>query len=327
MKRRELIQTVGGTALVWPLAAGAQRPSMPVIGYLSGVSRAESEDRLAAFRKGLSQSGYNEGRNVAIEFRWADGDYDRLPALAAELVRQPVTILVATGGPRAVLAAKAATSTIPIAFTIGGDPVKLGVVQSLSRPGGNATGVSFLTADLMPKRFELLRELAPKSKLVALIVNPNTPSADDQVRGAQQAAHASGTRLQVARAGTEAEIDAAFAALARLRPDAMLIGTDAFFNLRSRQFIALSARYGLPAIYEGRNAVVAGGLMSYGPNIAEAFFQAGDYAGRILAGARPAELPVLQPTRFELVINLATARTLGLAIPQTLLLRADEVIQ
>lgn len=327
MKRRALVRVAGALIAPWPLAAVAQRNAMPVIGYLSGVSRVESADRLAGFLRGLSQAGYTEGRNVSIEYRWAGGDYDRLQALAAELVRLPVALLVATGGPRAVLAAKAATATIPIAFTIGADPVKLGVVQSLSRPGGNATGVSFLTADLMPKRFELLRELAPRSKVVALIVNPNTPSAEDQVKGAQAAARASGTRLQVARAGTETEIDAAFATFARYRPDALLIGTDAFFNLQSRQFIALSARYGLPAIYEGRNAVAAGGLMSYGPNIVEAFAQTGAYAGRILAGAMPAELPVLQPTQFELVINLATARALGLAVQQSLLLRADELIQ
>jgi putative ABC transport system substrate-binding protein len=327
MKRRWFVRTAGGMSIGWALAAHAQQASIPVIGYLSGVSRDESADRLAAFLRGLNQAGYREGRNVAIEFRWAGGNYDRLPALAAELVRQSVTILVATGGPRAVLAAQAATPTIPIVFTIGGDPVKLGVVQSLSRPGGNATGISFLTADLMPKRFELLRELVPKSKLVALIVNPNTPSAEDQVKGAEQAARASGTRLQVARAGTETEIDTAVAQLARSRPDAMLIGTDAFFNLRSRQFIALSARHALPAIYEGRNAVAAGGLMSYGPNIAEAYVQTGVYAGRVLGGAKPAELPVLQPTKFELAINVTTAKALGLTIPQSILLRADEVIQ
>jgi putative tryptophan/tyrosine transport system substrate-binding protein len=327
VKRRRFTQVVGGWVITCPPAVWAQRPALPVIGYLSGVSRNESEDRLAAFLRGLNQSGYVEGSNVAIEYRWAGGDYDRLPAMAAELVRKPVTLLVATGGPRAVLAAKAATSTIPIAFTIGADPVMLGVVQTLSRPGGNATGVSFLAAELMPKRFELLRELVPASRRVALVVNPNTPTAEEQVRRAEAAARASGTRLQVERVGTEAEIDAAFAAFGRSRPDALLIGTDAFFNRQSRQFIALCARHALPANYEGRNAVVAGGLMSYGPDIAETFVQTGHYAGRLLAGAKPAELPVLQPTTFQLAINRSTAKTLGLAIPQALLLRADEVIE
>ena len=327
MKRRCFVQVAGGTALAWPLAAHAQRALLPVIGYLSGVAREESEPRLAAFRRGLAQAGYSEGRNVVIEFRWADGDYDRLPALAAELVRRPVDVLVATGGPRAVLAAKGATSTIPIAFTIGADPVRLGVVKSLGRPGGNATGVSFLTADLMPKRFELLRELVPHARLVALLVNPNTPSADDQVEGAQRAARASASRLHVARAGSQAEIDTEFAALARLRPDALLIGTDAFFGTRYRAFVALAERHALPTMYEGRNAVVAGGLISYGPSIDDAYVQTGAYTGRILAGARPADPPVLQPTKFERVVNLKTAKALGLAIPQSLLLRADEVIE
>jgi putative ABC transport system substrate-binding protein len=300
---------------------------MLVIGYLSGASRAESEDRLAAFRRGLGQAGYSEGRNVAIEFRFADGDYTRLPALATELVRLPVGLIVAVGGPRAAQAAKAAAAGVPIVFIHGGDPVKLGLVQSLSRPGGNATGIIFLTVDLMPKRFELLRVLLPNSKRVALMVNPNTPSAEDQVKGAQAAALASGTQLLVARAGSEAEIDTAFAALAQSKPDALLIGTDALFGTRHKQFVALAARHALPAVFEQRNAVVDGGLMSYGPSITEAYVQTGVYAGRVLAGARPQELPVLQPTKFELVIHRGTARTLGLVIPQSLLLRADEVIQ
>jgi len=327
VRRRYFTAVTGAWALASPWAAMAQRPAMPVIGYLSGVSRNESEDRLAAFRRGLAQAGFSEGRNVVIEFRWADGDYGRLAAMADELVRRPVSLLVATGGPRAAQAAKAATSTLPIVFTLGGDPVKLGVVQSLNRPGGNATGVSFLTADLMPKRFELLRELLPSSKLVAVMVNPNTPSAEDQITGAEAAARASGARLQIARAASVAEIDAAFAALAKSRPDALLIGTDALFGTRHKQFIALAARHALPAVYEQRNAVVDGGLMSYGPSITEAYVQTGVYAGKILAGARPADLPVEQPTKFELVINLKTARALGLTIPQSLLLRADEVIE
>jgi putative ABC transport system substrate-binding protein len=305
----------------------AQRPALPVIGYLSGVSRAESESRLAAFRRGLQQAGFREDGNVTLDYRWADGDYGRLAAMAEDLVHQPVNLIVATGGPRAAQAAKAATSTVPIVFVLGGDPVKLGLVRSLNRPGANVTGVSFLTADLMPKRFELLMQLLPRAKLVALMINPNTPSAEDQLRGVETAARAAGTRLLVARAGSEAEIDSAFATLARARPDALLIGTDALFGTRHKQFITLAARHGLPAVYEQRNAVVDGGLMSYGPSIIEAHMQTGLYAGRVLAGAKPAELPVLQPTTFELVVNLGTARALGLAVPQALLLRADEVIE
>jgi putative ABC transport system substrate-binding protein len=298
-----------------------------VIGYLSGVSRAESEDRLAAFRRGLGQAGYSEGRNVAIEFRFADGDYTRLPVLASELVRLPATVIVAVGGSRPAQAAKAASSTVPVVFIHGGDAVKLGLVDSLSRPGGNVTGVVFLTVDLIPKRLELLRVLLPKAKRVALMVNPNTPSAEDQVKGAQAAARAADMQLLEARAGSQAEIDNAFAALVKLKPDALLIGTDALFGTRHKQFIALAARHALPAIYEQRNAVVDGGLMSYGPSITEAYVQTGVYAGRVLAGARPQELPVLQPTKFELAIHRGTARTLGLVIPQSLLLRADEVIE
>ena len=325
-RRRRLIAAVAGAwAPTW--AALAQRSTPPVIGYLSGVSRAESEDRLAAFRRGLGQAGYTEGRNVTIEFRFADGDYTRLPTLAAELVRLPASLIVAVGGPRAAQAAKAATSTEPIVFTLGGDPVKLGLVQSLNRPGGNATGISFLTADLMPKRFELLRELLPKAKRVAVMLNPNTPSAEDQLKGAQAAARASGAQLLVARAGSEVEIDTAFATLVKAKPDALLIGTDALFGTRHKQFIALAARHALPSVYEQRSAVVDGGLMSYGPSIDEAYVQTGVYAGRVLAGARPQKLPVLQPTKFELVINRGTARTLGLPLPQSLLLRADEVIE
>ena len=326
-RRRRFAVATAAWALASPWAVWAQRPPLPVIGYLSGVTRAESEDRLAAFRRGLSQAGYSEGRNVAIEFRFADGDYTRLPALAAELARLPVNLIVAVGGSRPAQAAKAASSSVPVVFIHGGDPVKLGLVQSLSRPGGNATGIIFLTVDLIPKRLELLRELLPKSKLVALMINPNTPSAEEQVKGAEVAARASGTRLLVARAGSEAEIDSAFATLAKAKPDALLIGTDALFGSRHKQFIALAARHALPAIYEQRNAVVDGGLMSYGPSITEAYAQTGVYAGRVLAGARPDSLPVLQPTTFELVINRGTARTLGLAIPQSLLLRASEVLE
>lgn len=326
MRRRGFVSGAGTLAWAWSLAVRAQAPGLPVLGFLSGGSRDTSVDRVEAFREGLARVGVVDGRQVSITYRWADGDYDRLAAMADELVRQPVALLVAVGGPRAVLAAKAATTTIPIVFTIGGDPVRLGIVASLSRPGANLTGVSFLTADLMPKRFELLRELVPRAKLVALLVNPNTPSADEQIRGTQAAARAAGVRLHVARAGTEAGIDAEFAVLMRQRPDALLIGTDAFFNNQRAQLVALAARYALPAIYEGANAVEAGGLLSYGPDIAEAYRQVGGYAARVLGGVKPSDLPVLQPTKFELAVNQRTARALGLKIPQSMLLRADQVV-
>ncbi len=329
MPRREGLRRLllGTLAATLPTAGRAQRSALPLLGFLSGVSQAQSGSRLDAFRRGLHQTGYEEGRNLAIEFRWADGAYERLPGLAAELVRARVDVLVATGGPSAALAAKAASSTLPIAFVFGGDPVRLGVVKSLARPGGNATGVSFLTAELMPKRFELLKTLVPNARLVALLVNPDTPSAPDQIAGVERAARASGCRLHVGRAADRAGLEAALDAIARARPDALLVGTDAFLNARSAELIAFAARERLPAVYEGRNAVVAGGLLSYGPNIDDAHFQAAGYAARLLKGARPAELPVLQPTQFELVVNRATARRLNLEIPASLLLRASEVIE
>jgi len=326
VKRRVLLQAAG-LVCVADRSAQAQPAALPVIGYLSGVRREEGEERLVGFRRGLAQAGYREGQNVRIEFRWADGDYERLPALAAGLVRDGATVLVCSGGPRAALAAKVATSSLPIVFTMGGDPVAMGLVASLSRPGGNVTGVSFLTVDLTPKRFELLRELVPKARLIALLVNPGTPSTQDQLRGAQQAAAAAGLRLHVERARSESEIDAAFTTLARVRPDALLVGTDAFLGARYPQIAQAAARLALPAIYEGSNAVAGGGLLSYGPSINLSYVQLGEYTGRILAGAKPATLPVLQPTNFELVINLRTARALGITVPQALLLRADEVIQ
>jgi putative ABC transport system substrate-binding protein len=313
--------------LLSPGVLRAQGGPLPVIGYLSGVARADTESRLAAFRRGLSEAGYDEGRNAVIEYRFAEGDYDRLAAMAAELVRRPVSLIVAVGGPRAAQAARAATSTLPIVFIMGGDSVRLGLVASLSRPGGNATGVAFQTAEVLAKRFEMLLQLLPKARVVALMVNPNTPSAADQVRDAEAAARIAGVRVQVLRAGNEAEIDAGFTTLARTKPDALLIGTDAFFGVRYKQFVALAAAQRLPAAYEQRNAVVAGGLMSYGPDIDDAYRQTGLYAGRVLAGARPADLPVLQPTKFELVLNLGTARALGIAVPQALRLRADEVVE
>ncbi len=318
---------LGGVAMAWSWSPRAQASAMPAIGFLSGRSPDEAAHLLGAFRQGLNETGYVEGKNVGMEFRWAEGNYNRLPAMASDLVRRDVAILVATGGPRAVLAAKAATSTIPIVFTMGGDPVDAGVVASLAHPGGNATGVSFLGLEVMAKRLGLLHELVPKATVTAFIVNPNTSTAELQTRRVREAARAFGQQLHVFRAGTDGEIDAAFATFAQLQPGALLVGTDAFFAERREQFVALAARYAVAASYEGREAVVAGGLMSYGPSLSEAYRQAGNYTGRILNGAKPGDLPVLQPTKFELVINLKTAKTLGITIPQSLLLRADEVIE
>jgi putative tryptophan/tyrosine transport system substrate-binding protein len=327
MKRRWFIAIVAGAAVTSALPAHSQKPAVQTIGFLGAVSPGEWAPFVAAFRAGLNETGHVENRNVAIEFRWAEGQYARLPALAAELVNRRVAVLVTTGGIPAVMAAKAATSTIPIVFTMGSDPAALGIVASMARPGGNATGVSFFTVELTTKRLELLRELLPKSAVIGLIVNPASPSTKSQVSNANEAARSLGQQLHVFEARTEQEIDATFAAVMRLHPDAILVGTDPFFNLRRKQFVALASRYSVPAVYEGREAVADGGLMSYGPSLLESYRQVGLYTGNILNGAKPADMPVIQPTKFELVINLATAKSLGLAIPQSLLLRADEVIQ
>ena len=327
MDRRAFIGRVAGGVLAAPLATRAQTSSMPVIGFLSSVSPAGWSPFVAAFREGLNEAGYVEGKNVAVEFRWAEGQFDRLPALAADLVSRHVAIIVATGGSRSGLAAKAATSTIPIVFGTGGDPVEQGLVPSLGRPGGNATGVSIFTSDLMTKRLELLHELVPTATEIALVVNPNSEAAESEIRKAQQQVRSYGQRIRVLKASTEQEIDAAFATFAQLRPGGLIIAPDPVLNARREQFVALAARYSVPAIYEGRESAAAGGLMSYGPSLADAYRQVGIYTGRILKGAKPADLPVLQPTKFEMVINLKTAKALGLTIPQSVLLRADEVIQ
>jgi putative tryptophan/tyrosine transport system substrate-binding protein len=326
MDRRTFIGSFAGALLAVPLVARAQKPAMPMIGFLCNASPAQWASYVAAFRKGLNETGYVEGKNLAIEFRWAEGHYDRLPALAADLVRRQVAVLVATGGAGTAQAAKVATSTIPIVFTSGGDPVEFGLVASLSHPGGNATGVSIVTVDLVAKRLGLLHELVPKATTIAYIVNSNVHTAPEALK-AQEAAHSLGLQLHILRAGSEQEIDAAFASLGQLRAGALLVGTDAFFNARRDQFVALAVRYAVPAMLEGRESVAAGGLMSYGASFPEVYRQAGVYTGKILNGAKPADLPVLQPTKFELVINLKTAKALGLTIPQSLLLRADEVIQ
>ena len=326
MKRRDFITVLGGM-VGCSLAARAQKSAMPVIGFLSSASPAQWTSFVAAFRQGLNDAGHIEGKNVGIEFRWAEGHYDRLPALAADLVRRQVAVVVASGGTGAALAAKAATSAIPIVYTGMADPVGMGLVASLGRPGGNVTGISLLGVELDVKRMELLHELVPKATAIALLVNPDDPFAESKVRQAQVEARSFGQQLHVLRARTEQDIDAAFATLVHLRAGALVVGTDPFFGNRREQLVGLTARYAVPTVFHLREFVAAGGLMSYGPSLFETYRQAGIYAGKILNGAKPADLPVLQPTKFELVINLKTARALGLTIPQSLLLRADEVIQ
>jgi putative ABC transport system substrate-binding protein len=326
MRRRELILLLGG-ALTAARALCAQQKAMPVIGYLNGTSPGPNATFLAAFRQGLSETGYIEGQNVAIEYRWAEGRYDRLPALATDLVGNKVDVIVAGGSPFSALAAKDATSTILIVFIIGTDPVELGLVASLGRPGGNLTGASILTFELMPKRLELLLELVPQAKVIALLVNPNNPQTARIIRDMQEAARTKGVQLHVLKAGTESDIDAAFASLIQLQASALLVGSDPFLFSRRDELVALAARYAVPAIYEWREFVELGGLISYGTGLTDIWRRFGIYAGRILRGEKPADLPVQQPTTFELVVNLKTASALRLTVPQTILARADEVIE
>ena len=329
MKRREFITLIGGAAVAWPLAARAQQRAMPVVGFLNATSPDGFTERLTAFRQGLKDTGYVEGENVAIEYRWAEGQMERLPALAAELVRRPVAVIAAPGNTSVVLAAKAATTTIPIVFAVAEDPVRLGIVTSLARPGGNLTGVNFFNAELVAKRMELLRELVPGAVRVAVLVNPATDVANaaSVVRDVDAAARAKGAQMQVFNASTSREIDVAFAALVRERLDALFVSGDGFFNSRRVQLVHLATRYAVPTTYAARDYPAVGGLMSYGTSITDTYRQTGVYAGRILKGAKPADLPVTQATKFELVINHQTARTLGLAVPPTLLSLADEVIE
>ena len=327
LRRREFITLLGGAAAAWPLAARAQQPAMPVVGFLSSRSPAGSDYLVVAFRTGLAEAGYSENHNVAVEYRWADGRYEQLPALALELVRWPVSVIVSAGGTPAALAAKKATANIPIVFSVGGDPVEIGLVESFGRPGGNATGFSILTTTLEAKRLALLRELVPGTDTLNLLLNMENPPAKTQLRDVEAAARAFNVSVQVLPADTDEEIDAAFVKMAEQPKSALLVGADPFFDTRRDKLVTLAARYAIPAMYQFREYTAAGGLISYGINLPDVYRQAGGYAARILKGAKPADLPVVQPTKFELVINLNTARALGLSVPLTLQASADEVIE
>src|SRR5215831_2846200 len=328
MRRRDFITLLGGAVASWPLAAQAQQSTMPVIGFLNPYSPDGQSERLRGFRQALAEIGFVEGVSLAIDYRWAEGRFDRLPELAAELARRQVAVIAATGSLLSALAAKTATATIPVVFVVAEDPVRAGLVTSLARPGGNLTGVNFLTAELVAKRLGLLRELVPGTAHVAVLVNPaNAMNSETTLRDAQAAARAIGLQIQVLNASGSREINAAFATLAHERPDALFVGGEGFFNSRRSQLVNLASRHALPASYAERVFPEIGGLMSYGTDVTDAYRQVGNYVGRILKGAKLADLPVMQATKFELVINAETARMLGLEVPPTLLARADEVIE
>jgi putative ABC transport system substrate-binding protein len=327
VKRRDLIILLGGVGLLRPLGARAQQKRVPVIGYLNPLSPGPTAQMMPAFLGGLGETGYFEGRNVAIEYRWGEGNFDRLPALAADLVARKVDVIVAAAGGEAALAAKRATSTIPIVFTSVGDPVERGLVASLARPGGNLTGFTVLATDLTPKRLELLSDLVPEARVIALLAYSVALDAEAVIRGAQEAARAKGVRLAVFKVGSESEIDSAFASLMQLRAGGVVVAASAWFTSRRDQLLALAAHHAVPAIYSLRGFTDSGGLISYGPIFEKLYRQAGAYVGRILKGAKPADLPVQQPAILQLVINLKTAKALGLTVPQLLLARADEVIE
>jgi putative tryptophan/tyrosine transport system substrate-binding protein len=328
MRRREFTTLLGSMAAIWPFAARAQQPAMPVIGFLGGASSDRYAVRMDAFHKGLKDTGYVGGQNVAIEYRWAEGHYDRLPAFVAELIHRQVDVLVSAGGAPAALAAKAATATIPIVFVLASDPVEIGLVASLNRPGGNLTGVTDLNVEIGPKRLELLRELLPTATSIGVLVNPTNPSiAEPFLRALKAAAGTLGLTTHVLQAGTDSELEAAFATLVQLRADALVISPDIFFNTRSTQLASLSLRHAVPAIYQHREFVEAGGLIGYGSDETENYRLLGNYTGRILKGEKPADLPVVQSTKVELLLNFKTAKALGITVPLALSGRADQVIE
>jgi putative ABC transport system substrate-binding protein len=327
MRRREFITLLGGAPVAWPLAARGQQPTMPLVGFLGSGSAEPWMQLVAAFRAGLKERGYVDGQNVIIEFRWAGGRYEHLPAMAADLVRNKVAVLVSTGGVATIRAAMAATTTIPIVFTVGGDPVRLGLVASLSRPGGNVTGINLFTSTLDTKRLGLLRDMVPAATVIAALINPSNPPAESQSQNILEAARSLGLQVRFLYASTEHEIDAEFSSLAQIHAGAMQVAADPFFFSRRDYIAVLAARHRIPAIYEHREFAVAGGLMSYGTNFFDSYRQAGIYTGRILKGEKPTDLPVMQSTEFELVLNLNTAKALGIEVPPGVSAQADEVIE